>query len=206
MPTIFTHAIVGYSLARLVASSVQVESPYGLLSATLPVVPDLDALFMPWIPYSHPLGHRGLSHSLFFAGVLALGASHFSSKTPPGFSSGGLGLILFYWGIIASHGILDAMTDGGLGIAFFAPFDDTRYFLPFRPIPVAPLGILSFFSSRGLQVFWTEFVLFWFFALAAIVWSWDGIPFRRGVVGLLVLAGIIAWGWRIRQLNRSFHF
>ncbi|HWP45990.1 MAG TPA: metal-dependent hydrolase [Candidatus Limnocylindrales bacterium] len=204
MPTIFTHAIVGYGLARLITHSFQVRDQYGLLSAVLPVIPDLDALLMPWIPYSHPLGHRGFSHSLFFAGVLALGASHFPSKITPVFSSGWLGLILFYWGITVSHGVLDAMTDGGLGIAFFAPFDNTRYFLPFRPIPVAPLGISSFFSSRGLQVFWVEFTLFWFFALAMIIWSWESVPLRKVLGSLLILAGIIAWGWRIRQLPRSF--
>lgn len=49
------------------------------------------------------------------------------------------------------------MTDGGLGVAFFAPFDDTRYFFPFRPIKVSPIG-LSFFSARGLDVMWSEFL------------------------------------------------
>jgi membrane-bound metal-dependent hydrolase YbcI (DUF457 family) len=57
--------------------------------------------------------------------------------------------------VTASHGVLDAMTDGGLGIAFFAPFDNTRYFFPFRPVKVSPIG-LSFFSARGLDVIWSE--------------------------------------------------
>jgi inner membrane protein len=34
----------------------------------------------------------------------------------------------------ASHGILDAFTNGGLGVAFFAPFDKTRYFFPVTPM------------------------------------------------------------------------
>jgi membrane-bound metal-dependent hydrolase YbcI (DUF457 family) len=59
--------------------------------------------------------------------------------------------------VTASHGILDAITDGGLGVAFFAPCDDTRYFFPFRPIKVSPIG-LSFFSARGLDVIWSEFL------------------------------------------------
>jgi hypothetical protein len=33
----------------------------------------------------------------------------------------------------ASHGVLDATTNGGLGVAFFSPFDNRRYFLPWRP-------------------------------------------------------------------------
>ena len=62
--------------------------------------------------------------------------------------------------VTASHGMLDAMTDGGRGIAFFAPFDDTRYFLPFRPIKVSPIGI-AFLSTRGLTVLWSEFLWVW---------------------------------------------
>ena len=46
---------------------------------------------------------------------------------------------------MASHGVLDALTDGGPGVAFLAPFDDTRYFFPWRPIRVSPLW-RGFFS------------------------------------------------------------
>src|SRR5579872_845956 len=53
-------------------------------------------------------------------------------------------LFSYFFVVTASHGVLDAMTDGGLGIAFFAPFDNTRYFFPFRPIKVSPIGF-SFF-------------------------------------------------------------
>jgi inner membrane protein len=58
------------------------------------------------------------------------------------------------------------MTDGGLGIAFFAPFDNTRYFFPFHPIKVSPIG-LSFFSARGLDVIWSE--LLWVCIPATII-------------------------------------
>lgn len=63
--------------------------------------------------------------------------------------------------ITASHGVLDAMTNGGLGVAFFSPFDRTRYFLPWTPIQVSPIGAGSFFSSRGLEVIWSEIVWLW---------------------------------------------
>jgi inner membrane protein len=66
------------------------------------------------------------------------------------------------------------MTDGGLGIAFFAPFDNTRYFFPFRPIKVSPIG-LSFFSARGLDVIWSE--LLWMCIPATIIAT--GILFYR---------------------------
>jgi inner membrane protein len=60
-------------------------------------------------------------------------------------------LMLDFFLITASHGILDAFTNGGLGIALFSPFDNSRYFFPFRPIQVSPIGA-GFFSMRGLRV------------------------------------------------------
>jgi inner membrane protein len=60
------------------------------------------------------------------------------------------------------------MTDGGLGIAFFAPFDNRRHFFPFRPIKVSPIA-LSFFSARGLDVIWSE--LLWLCIPATIIAS-----------------------------------
>ena len=53
------------------------------------------------------------------------------------------------------------MTSGGLGIAFFAPFSDTRYFLPWQPIVVSPLSIHGFFSRHGLVVMRSELGWVW---------------------------------------------
>ena len=61
--------------------------------------------------------------------------------------------------VLVSHGLLDTLTDGGLGCALLWPFDLTRYFAPWRPIPVAPIG-LDFLSLSGLVVSLTELVLF----------------------------------------------
>ena len=61
--------------------------------------------------------------------------------------------------VLVSHGLLDTLTDGGLGAALLWPFDLTRYFAPWRPIPVAPIG-LDFLSRYGLAVSLAELVLF----------------------------------------------
>jgi inner membrane protein len=53
--------------------------------------------------------------------------------------------------VVASHPLLDTLTNGGLGCALFWPFDDARYFAPWRPIPVSPIG-LGFFSPYGMFV------------------------------------------------------
>jgi inner membrane protein len=51
--------------------------------------------------------------------------------------------------------------------AFLAPFSDTRYFSPWRPIVVSPIGIGEFFGPRGVQVMWSE--LGWVWVPSAVV-------------------------------------
>jgi inner membrane protein len=109
------------------------------------------------IRYGDLWGHRGMTHSLLFAAVvatvMALRLSHSATERWT------LGSLLFM--ITASHGLLDAMTNGGLGVAFFSPFDRTRYFLPWTPVQVSPIGAGGFFSGRGLEVIWSEIVWLW---------------------------------------------
>ncbi len=63
--------------------------------------------------------------------------------------------------VTLSHGLLDAMTNGGLGVAFFSPFDTTRYFLPWRPIRVSPVGVGRFFSAQGVAILASEIEYVW---------------------------------------------
>jgi len=63
--------------------------------------------------------------------------------------------------ITATHGLLDALTSGGLGIALLAPFDNTRYFFAVTPIEVSPIGFRRFFSAWGARVMLSEFVWVW---------------------------------------------
>jgi inner membrane protein len=57
--------------------------------------------------------------------------------------------------------LLDGMTNGGLGIAFFSPFSHRRRFLPWRVIEVSPLRPSALFSRRGLQVLRSELRWVW---------------------------------------------
>lgn len=121
------------------------------------ILPDFDtAGFFYGIPYNSFLGHRGLTHSLFFALLLALFAVQFVFPAVARFSVQWLKLLVFFFIVTASHGVLDAMTDGGLGIAFFSPFVLTRYFLPWRPLKVSPIGIFDFTAGQGMAVLITE--------------------------------------------------
>ena len=134
---------------------------FGLaLGVACSIFPDLDVVgFHFGVHYGDFWGHRGFTHSLLFAALLAtLVALLFFRKN----SSADRKLLYFYLFLAtASHGLLDAMTNGGLGVAFFSPFDTSRYFFPWRPIAASPIGMARFFSSRGLAVLRSELVWIW---------------------------------------------
>lgn len=134
--------------------------PPGLMMLALAcaLLPDVDALGL-WlgIPYEHPFGHRGFTHSLPFAAALA-GAG---SLLAPALGADPLIAFGVLFVSAASHGLLDAMTNGGLGIALFSPFSQRRYFLPWRVIEVSPLRPSVLFSRRGLRVLRSEMRWVW---------------------------------------------
>lgn len=133
-----------------------------LLAALLSVLPDTDVIaFHYGIPYESPWGHRGFTHSLAFAALIA-GLCMFLA-TPLRSSKHTIFIVCFI--ACASHALLDALTNGGLGVAIAWPFNDHRYFLPFRPIEVSPIGAKAFFSEWGLKVIYSE--LLWVFLPAA---------------------------------------
>lgn len=170
MPSVFTHTLAAWALGPAVQPRVRPVKLW-ILAACCASIPDLDVIaFRFGIPYEHMLGHRGISHSFVFAAVLALGvvSVFFRKETQRGW------LWAYFFIATASHGVLDAFTDGGRGIAFFAPFSAERYFFPWRPIEVAPIGVGRFFSERGLTVLASEFVWVWVPALtvAAILGLW----------------------------------
>ena len=166
MPSVFSHAI-----AAIAVGGVAVGGPSRLviwgLGAICAVAPDLDVIsFYFGLSYDHVLGHRGLSHSLLFAAGLASIMTVLVRRTRMASPSGSR-LWAFFFLTTASHGVLDAMTTGGLGVAFFAPFSDARYFFPWRPFVVSPISVHQFFGPRGFRVMWSE--LGWIWAPAAVV-------------------------------------
>ena len=118
----------------------------------------LDVLaFRLGVPYAAEFGHRGFSHSLLFALAVAI----VGAALAPLLLSGRWRSFWFLFLATASHGVLDAFTNGGLGIAFLWPFSGDRYFAPFQPIEVAPLGLSRFLSERGMAVLWSEILWVW---------------------------------------------
>ncbi|MFK7832856.1 MAG: metal-dependent hydrolase [Winogradskyella sp.] len=149
MASIFGHGLVAYTVSKVIDAK---ESKLLLfLAIGSAMLPDLDVLaFKLGISYGHPLGHRGFTHSIIFALFWSLLLSYlFGKKRKIVFS-----IVLFL--STQSHGILDAMTTGGKGVGFLIPVDNSRYFFPFRPIKVSPIGVKEFFSEWGIHVILSE--------------------------------------------------
>ena len=160
MPTVLTHAVSAVAMGSAFWRPHR-SARVWLVGAVCASLPDLDVLgFRFGIHYGDLLGHRGLTHSLAFAAALAtvVVAVGFPEDAPR-WSRRALWLYLFV--ATASHGCLDALTDGGLGVAFFSPFSNARYFFPVRPIRVSPIGVSAFVSGDGLAVLASEMRWVW---------------------------------------------
>lgn len=166
MPTLFTHPAVPLAMAWGLGREV-ISKRLLAAGVVASIIPDLDVLaFRLGIPYASEFGHRGFSHSLLFALVVAFvgaGLAQPLRSTP-------MRSFWFLFVVIASHGILDAFTNGGLGIAFFWPLSGERFFAPVQPIEVAPLSLSRFLSLKGAAVLWSEVLWVWLplFGAAAI--------------------------------------
>ncbi len=156
MASAFAHVIVAVAMGKAVKNRELGWRELGL-GAFCSVLPDLDVIgFLLGIQYGDMWGHRGMTHSIVVAALLAGGflALWYRGRSVIAMT----GIFFYFFFCTASHGVLDAMTNGGLGVAFFSPFDTTRYFFPVRPVLVSPIGIGEFFSEYGVRVLASEAV------------------------------------------------
>lgn len=157
MASIVTHPAVPLALAVACGRSY-VSGRLLLAGIGASILPDADAFGLDLgVPYGHLLGHRGLSHSILFALLLGVCAAWLHRRLR---SSRGAAFIVVFISY-ASHGLLDALSNGGLGVAFLSPFSNHRYFLPWRPIAVSPLDVDFFFSDWGFRVLRSEALCVW---------------------------------------------
>ena len=171
MPTVFTHSFFAAALGKIFFPGRRLPLRFWVLAALCAAVPDADVLaFFFRIPYGDVFGHRGFTHSLVFALLLAFAVVFVFFRDEPRKRA----LVVFFFAATASHGLLDALTNGGLGVAFFAPFDDGRHFFPFRPVEVSPIGVSRFFSEWGLAV-----------VLSELLWVWLPVSLAAGAAVLV---------------------
>lgn len=157
MPTIFTHPAVplaiGFGLGKNIIPP-RLMAAGGIAS----VIPDLDVIaFRLDIAYSNDIGHRGFTHSLAFAVVLAF----LAALVAPWLKAKRITTFLFVLVSAASHGLLDMLTTGGLGVALLWPYASERMFLPWRVIVVSPLSLWEFLGLRGWRVIGSELLWVW---------------------------------------------
>lgn len=179
MPTVFSHAAVPLALGMGLGAGV-VPRRLLLAGVLVSALPDLDVVTLGWgVPHSAGLGHRGFSHSLLVAAVVALAGA----AAAPALRAGVARAFVFLFVAIASHGALDAFTNGGLGVAFLWPWSGARFFAPeaLRVIEVSPIGLTRFLSARGVVVLESELRWIWLPALA---------------VSLMLIGARRGWSWR----------
>lgn len=168
MASPFTHALVGAALGQGGTPDWRKDKFFWVLAIVCSILPDLDVIgFHLGVRYGDLWGHRGMTHSLLFAAIISICvAAAYGRALRERWR-----LFLLFFLITASHGVLDAFTNGGLGIAFFSPFDPRRYFFPWTPVQVSPISAGRFFSARGLRVLESEIVWIWAptFVLAAFL-------------------------------------
>ncbi|MDM8549814.1 metal-dependent hydrolase [Desulfobacterales bacterium HSG2] len=185
MPSVVTHTVVGIAAGKIFANE-KMPARFWILSVFCAVVPDADVIgFYLGVPYGHFFGHRGFFHSPFFGLILSLLIVTLFFSQEKTFSKSWLLYALYFFLTTASHGVLDAFTNGGLGIALLSPFDNTRYFFPWTPIRVSPLSLEAFLSERGVRVIASE-----------VLWVWVPVIF---LVALCRERGGMAFSLRVKS-------
>ncbi len=171
MASAFGHAFGAAALGTVFRSPGD-RLKFFSLGMVASILPDADVItFAMGIPYNSLWGHRGISHSAPTALLIGL---VFTLFFYPGRSAGEkIRLTAYFFLCALSHALLDMLTNGGLGVALFAPFENNRHFFDYRPIQVSPIGIGNFFSQRGLEVILSELI-------------WIGVP------GLIVMTAGLA--------------
>jgi len=173
MASLFGHAVASVALGK--ALTTQKMSPnFWMLTVYCSLLPDGDVIaFYFNIPYGHLLGHRGLSHSILFAAVLGFSVAYFFFRDLGRFTPRWWRYAFYFFLVVIAHSFSDAISNGGLGVAWFAPFSNHRYFLPWRPLEVSPIGGLTyFFGEAGWRVIKSEFVWIWLPSIALVLASY----------------------------------
>ena len=164
MPTILSHpaAAIGFrGLAPRLPRRVLAAGAVGS------ILPDIDVIGLHHgIPYGSTFGHRGFTHSILFAALTAIALSFLAPRGERWRA------LAFLFACTVSHGLLDACTNGGLGVALLSPFDKRRIFFPWRPIRVSPIGRLDLAVLREeIQWVWLPFLSLWLVTTVARRWQ-----------------------------------
>ena len=178
MATIFSHALVVVTAGK----AARLDQRLIVWGVLLAILPDIDVIGLPFgISHYAWFGHRGFTHSLVFALAAAVTVIFIALRDLPRYTRAWWSALAFLFVSAASHGLLDAMTNGGAGIAFFSPISNARYFLPWTPLEVSPIG-RDFFSGDGVDTLASEALWLWLPCVAVwLIARWRSRVARAGV-------------------------
>ena len=178
-------SVIAHGLAAVIIgkSFIKKKQPTGFWCSIVlcSLLPDIDVIgFRFGIAYGDFWGHRGFTHSLVFAFIVGLVVGFLFYRRLSIASPDWWRYVALYSAITASHGIFDAMTNGGLGIAFFAPFDNGRYFFPWTPVQVTRVGFHNFFSLKGFRILVSEGIYILVpIIVASFIFGWGRRRYRK---------------------------
>lgn len=155
MPSFFGHAVAGYAISSAFHRGRPPRRVW-ILATACAVAPDLD-WFTGFLDVQNRFGlaHRGLFHSLLAAGLLAALAVLLGLDRGRRTLRNGMCIALATF----SHGLLDACTFGGTGVAFLQPFSDAHFVAFWQPIFVSPIPLSGRLTdwllfSLGTEALW----------------------------------------------------
>jgi len=117
------------------------------------VAPDLDlALRLVGVPRGNGvLSHRGASHAVILGPIVTLALISLDHDPRDAACFGAA---------LASHGIIDMLSDTERGPAIAWPFSRDRFVFPWRPVPSIPFSERTRGSRRQIRALLSELVLF----------------------------------------------
>lgn len=151
MASAITHAALPVIVLAAVDLPEGTRRRVTIAAALCAMLPDLDVVTAMFeIRTWEPMGHRGVSHSLLIAALVALFVTTFWFHDLATGKREWRRVALVLFGATASHGLLDALTTGEVGVALFAPLTDARVWSPWKLLPSCPVGMSEYLGPWGL--------------------------------------------------------
>jgi len=163
MPSSIAHASVAFVLSPLLGAGLVSRRLLGI-TAIAAALPDIDAIGR---PLGHGDiaalgGHRGVTHSVCFALAAAAAIAFVASREESKRNRWRIGA--YVAAVVLSHGVLDAFTTYGEGVALFAPLSPLRWKSAWQPFG----GLLS-----ELVAIWLPALLMYQFWLRARIGRYE---------------------------------
>ncbi len=140
MSSVVGHALAGVITASVVAGEVASKERrrFYILMALTSVLADLDVIVFLLFSPAAMTPHRGASHSLLAAALVALLLTFSCSRW---LSISKERLFSCFFAAYSSHLVLDYLMGRGPQVHFFWPFDNRGYLSPVQLVPTAYYGL-----------------------------------------------------------------